>query len=177
MIFTYKQNKHLAATDFGRIWVGNITWGQAGPQYGKRDVLPATTGLSLSCDCMSVTCCHRAAVCGHFFSSTHVQRNAVIILSTACKKKHKSLLYGVLVKKFREVREFHWNSDSTSSLDTEYCLQSRDPTWSPLTVSEYMFIGPRPCVDNTQCPGLLLLFLKNTKHKDILNIITHCNKQ
>lgn len=25
VIFTYKQNKHLAATDFGRIWVGDVT--------------------------------------------------------------------------------------------------------------------------------------------------------
>lgn len=34
VIFTYKQNKHLAATDSGRIrdgWCTIITWGQAGP--------------------------------------------------------------------------------------------------------------------------------------------------
>lgn len=47
----------------------------------------------------------------------------------------------------RVVWEIHWTRDSTSSSDTEYCLQSSDPTRTPSAVSEYMSLSPRPCVD------------------------------
>lgn len=65
----------------------------------------------------------------------------------------------------REVWEIHWTRDSTSSSDTEYCLQSSDPTWTPSAVSKYMSLSPRPCVDTPNVPGNWRCFLKTPNIK------------
>lgn len=50
--------------------------------------------------------------------------------------------------------------------------------WSNMFNSFWIHVQrPVSMCGYSQCPGLLLLFLKNTKHKCILNIITRCNKQ
>lgn len=66
------------------------------------------------------------------------------------------------------------------ALDTEYCLQSRDGL--PSTVSKRSrppsALGPSPRADAPPSTNTLTgLSQKNTKYKDILNIITHCDKQ
>lgn len=66
---------------FGRIWVGSIiTQGQAGPQYERRDVSPATRGLSWTRDCMSATCCHSCSLWAFLY-----------ILECPKKRRHHSV--------------------------------------------------------------------------------------
>lgn len=87
-------------------------------------------------------------------------RNAVVILPTSRSKNANCSS----ARSSGELWGIHWTSVVTSILDAEYCLQSKNPTWWPLTVSEYVPQSWSMC-GCSQCPWLLLLFLKNTKQR------------
>lgn len=160
------------------------TWGPTGPHRERKDVLPATEGSSFTCNCTSVTSqlqslgisiMRACPVKCHFYCFFCQQ----LVLRSKKNKTNKlsNIQYIDLVKKFRELRDISGHPDSSFSLDTEYCQQSKDPTWSSLSsfwIHVHQFLS---MYGYSQCLGLVSLFLKNTKHKDILNKITHLNKQ
>lgn len=160
------------------------TWGPTGPHRERKDVLPATEGSSFTCNCTSVTSqlqslgisiIRACPVKCHFYCFFCQQ----LVLRSKKNKTNKlsNIQYIDLVKKFRELWDIRGHPDSSFSLDTEYCQQSKDPTWSSLSsfwIHVHQFLS---MYGYSQCLGLVSLFLKNTKHKDILNKITHLNKQ
>lgn len=183
MIFTYKQNKHLAATDSGRRWVTALLEARLDHIVkGKTFYLPQRALHSH----ITVRPWHHSCSLWAFPLSVYVLWNAIFIVFSvnslyfAVKNKTNKLSniqYIDLVKKFRELRDIRGHPDSSFSLDTEYCQQSKDPTWSSLSsfwIHVHQFLS---MYGYSQCLGLVSLFLKNTKHKDILNKITHLNKQ
>lgn len=162
------------------------TWGPTGPHRERKDVLPATEGSSFTCNCTSVTSqlqslgisiIRACPLKCHFYCFFCQQ----LVLRSKKKQQNKQTVQYTVHRSGEEVQRVTRHSRtsrvSSFSLDTEYCQQSKDPTWSSLSsfwIHVHQFLS---MYGYSQCLGLVSLFLKNTKHKDILNKITHLNKQ
>lgn len=157
-----------------------FTWDQAGPRHERKDVLPA---LIFTCDYMtSVSCCHSCSLWA-FLSSLHVPWNSifVVFLSTACilQLKKNTVQYTVDSSGEEVLGSSRRSGTSWLNFQLRHWILPA-VKWSNMVAINSMWIHVHrsgSMCGCSQCPGLLLLFLKNTKHKDIFNIITHCNKQ
>lgn len=94
VIFTYKQNKHLAATDFGRIWAGDVT--SLLEARLDHNMKRETSYLPRRLFHEHVTAWPwhvvTAAVCGHFFYpcvSKEMRPSFCQQLLVSCSKKNK----------------------------------------------------------------------------------------
>lgn len=128
-------------------------------------------------DCITVMHCHSCSLWAFIILECPIK----------CHYLYVNSLYLAVKKNLNIHKEFWWRHLGKLEEISDFLIPAWTwnwilpaVKWSNMVAFNSLWIHIYQCLSMCGCsqyPGLSLLFLNNTKHKDILNIIIHCNKQ